>query len=386
VTENDETKPDETNASPTNSPDVDEPAAVEASEPPVEAPESALAPAPTIVAFQSVTARDVAGPGRRARGTLNGISFSLGSGVFAFVGAPEDGTLALVDVLSGTRAPLRGRVTVAGASPARSGSLRARIGVLSSEPALPSAHTVDELVRIAQHARGQTSVRSADVLAPLGLEYLASRNPRSLSFTETRAVELALALSTPSPVLVVLHEPLNDVAINLLGLVRERIRQIAASGACVVVATSSPADARALGDDVRVLHRGVIAAEATGASALPHVSPLLVAWVRPIEQDEGLAPIRLLARALAERPEISSVAWNDQTGSSSQASELRLSGNDLDACALALADAATEVGAIIEAIAPASPGLTRLRAAAEASEALRRASAPQRPAASRGAR
>src|SRR5262249_12597577 len=93
----------------------------------------------------------------------------------------------------------------------------------------------------------------------------------------------------------------------------------------------------------------------------------------------SIAPVRLLARVLAERPEVSSVAWNDNPASSSQASELRLSGNDIDACALALIDAAAEVGAVIEAIAPASPGLTRLRAAAETAEALRRASTDRRP-------
>jgi len=355
---------------------------VEATEAPAANPEPAAPPAPAVVVFQSVTARDLAGPRRRARGTITGLSLSFGTGVYAFVGAPEDGTFALFDILTGVRAPLRGRVLVAGASPARSGALRARMGVLSPEPALPSARTVDEVVRIAQIARGQAQVRSSDVLEPLGLEFLASRNPRSLSFAETRAVELALALSTPSPVLVVLHEPLADIAVNLLGLVRERIRQLAASGACVVVTTSSPGDARALADDVFVLHRGAVAPGSVGE---PQASPLLVAWVRPLEQDEGLAPIRLLARALAARPEISSVAWNDLPASSSQASELRLSGTDLDACALALADAATEVGAVIEAITPASPGLTRLRAATEATDALRRAAAHQRSAAPGGA-
>jgi ABC-2 type transport system ATP-binding protein len=201
-----------------------------------------------------------------------------------------------------------------------------------------------------------------------------------LSFTETRAVELAIALSTPSPLLVVLHEPLAEVAINLLGVVRERIRLLAASGACVVITTSSPADARALSDEVFVLHRGAVSSDLAATNVFPGtVLPLLVAWVRPMEQHDGLAPIRLLARALATRPEISSVTWNDDPATAAHASELRLSGTDIDACALALADAATEVGAVIEAISPASPSLTRLRAATEAAEALRRTTAHQRP-------
>ena len=327
--------------------------------------------------LDSVTARDAAAPRRRARGTLTSVTVALGAGVFAFVGAPEDGTFALFDAITGARAPLRGRVTIAGALPTRSAPLRARIGTLAPEPVLPASRTVAEAVDMAQKARGEAQARPMEVLASLGLEHLAARNPSALSFAESRAVELALALSTPSPLLVALHEPLADVAVNLLGVVRERIRQLAASGACVVVTTSSPADARALGDDVIVLHRGAIASGMASADVLPGTVPLLVAWVRHAEQHEGLAPIRLLARVLSARPEISSVAWNDNQDASSQASEIRLSGRDIDACALALADAATEVGAVIEAIAPASPGLTRLRAATETAEALRRATPGQ---------
>lgn len=383
MSDQDETNPAKTNSSEANvsETNVSGTELVETNAAEVPAVEvTPTAPSPVIVVFQSVTARDMAGPRRRARGTLNAVSFSLRTGVFAFVGSPEDGTFALVDVLTGAHAPSRGRVLVTGVSPEGSARLRARIGFLSPEPVLPAARTVSEVVDSALQARGQTPNRHLEVLEPLGLAYLAQRNPRSLSFTETRAVELALALSTPSPVLVVLHEPLADVAINLLGLVRERIRRLAASGACVVITTSSPADARALADDVFVLHRGAIASETAATGALPgSISPLLIAWVRPMEHTEDLAPIRLLARLLAARPEISSVAWSDQPTGSSQASELRLSGTDIDACALALADAATEVGAVIEAITPASPSLTRLRAAAEAAEALRRTTAHQRP-------
>jgi ABC-2 type transport system ATP-binding protein len=332
-----------------------------------------------LVVGQSVTIRDTAGPRGRSRGSLNGINFSLGAGLTAFVGAPEDGTLALAAALSGSRPPSRGKVLVAGVSPDKSPAVRARIGVLSPEPVLPAAKSVSDLVAIAVHARGQTRSSPLDVLKSLGVDHLLPRNPRSLSFAETRAVELALALTTPSPLLVVLHEPLADIAVNLLGVVRERIRHLAETGACVAITTSSPADARALADDVYTLHRGSIFRDDRSLRASNRGTPLLVAWVRPAEQEEGLAPIRRLAQALAGRPEITSVAWNDEPHASAPAAEIRLSGEDLDACALALQDAATEVGAIIEAIAPASPGLTRLRAAAETAEALRRAATPLRP-------
>lgn len=373
---NDETNVPETNVPETNP--IASPAVANVPGPsaaqPTAAPSTSVPPLP-IVILQSVIARDKAGPRGRARGTLNGISFSLPTGVFAFVGAPEDGTIALVDVLSGARAPSRGHVQVVGASPERSSRLRARMGVLSPEPSLPSARSVAELVTTALAARGQT-LRAIDVLASFGLDYLASRLPQSLSFAETRAVELALALSTPSPTLVVLYEPLVDVAINLLGVVRERIQQLANEGACVVVTTSSPTDARSLSDEIFVLQRGSVIRDVSIVAA--QNVPMLIAWVRPTDPSQGLAPIRRLAQALADRPEVSSVAWSDAAGQSAQAAELRLSGSDLDAAALALADAATEVGAVVEAITPASPGLTRLRAAADAAESLRRASAQSR--------
>ena len=337
-------------------------------------------PSPPRLLLEAVHARDAAAPRGASRGSLTGVSLALGAGVFAVVGAPEDGTLVLSEVISGARAPLQGRVLVEGQSPARSPLLRARIGALAAEPALPDARTVEASVALSRRARGESTTRSGDVLDPFGLGHLARREPRSLSFAEARAVELALALSTPSPLLVVLHEPLSDVALNLLGLVRERIRELALGGACVVVTTSSPADARALGDRVLVLHKGLVLGEADAAEPMPGGEPALVAWVRPADDASERAPVRALARLLADRTEVRAVAWSEATGPYPRAAELRLSGADLDACALALTDAAVEAGVVIEAVAPASPGIVQVRAAAEALLTFRRAAGlAQRP-------
>jgi len=325
-----------------------------------------------LVALRGLHARDASGPRRRARGGLHGITLDLGPGVFAFVGAPEDGTIALAETITGVRAPLRGQIAVGGQAPARAPSVRARIGALLSEPALPEARSVGAAVTIAQRARGETSARPEELLEPLGLGHLAPRDPLSLGFAEARAVELTLALSTPSPLLVALHEPLADVAINLLGLVRERIRDLALAGACVVVTTSSPADARALGDRILLLHKGSIAGEGDAAGPLPGGEAALRAWVRPPQSPDDAASVRALARILSERPEVRAVAWEERAGPPPRAAEVRVSGDDLDACALALVDAAVEAGVQIESIAPASPGIGQVRAATEALQAFRR--------------
>jgi ABC-2 type transport system ATP-binding protein len=331
-----------------------------------------MTPDAPLVTLRGVHARDASGSFRRARGGLHGLTLDLGPGVFAFVGAPEDGTIALAETIAGVRAPLRGQIAVGGQAPARAPSVRARIGALLPEPALPEARSVGAAVTIARRARGETSARPEELLEPLGLGHLAPRDPLSLGFAEARAVELALALSTPNPLLVALHEPLADVAINLLGLVRERIRDLALAGACVVVTTSSPADARALGDRILLLHKGSIAGEGDAAGPLLGGEAVLRAWIRPLEGPGDAASVRALARILSERSEVRAVAWEERAGPPPRAAEVRVTGDDLDACALALVDAAVEAGVFIESIAPASPGIGQVRAATEALQAFRR--------------
>ena len=96
-------------------------------------------PAPARVVVERVYARDDAGPEGRSRGTLAGCSLALSAGVHAVLGTPEDGTIALLEVITGARAPLRGRALVAGHDPSRSPQIRARVGSLGlsrmSDPA-----------------------------------------------------------------------------------------------------------------------------------------------------------------------------------------------------------------------------------------------------------
>jgi ABC-2 type transport system ATP-binding protein len=307
-----------------------------------------------ILVLDRAHARDAAGPGGRPRGSLAGVSLALGPGVHAVLGSPEDGTLALADIASGLAAPTRGNVTVSGRDPARTAFLRARIGVLAPEPRLPAAPSVRDAVRLAMRARGETGDRFDAVIDPLGLGHLHGRSPRSLSFAEQRAIELALALSTPAPVLLVLHEPLADVAVARQPALHLRLREAAAAGACVLVTTSSPADARALADRIFVLQRGLLAREATGDGLAPAETTTLVAHARSHGRD--------LAAALAARPEVRGVRFEEHPDGSAS---LAIEGASANVLALALTDAAVETGAEIEAITQRAPGLAEVHAATE---------------------
>lgn len=310
-----------------------------------------------VLVLDGVHAHDTAGPRGKPRGSLAGASLALGPGVHAILGAPEDGTLALQAVVSGARAPHRGQVTVAGRDPARTAFLRARLGVLSPEPGLPAARTVRDAVRIAMRARGETGDRFDAVLSPLGLGPLHGRDPRALSFAEERAVELALALSTPAPILIALHEPACEVAAAPSDLVASRLRDLGAAGACVVITTSSPADASRLGDRVLALHRGVIAREVGEGSARPIE---LTVWV-----ERGA---RELCAALAGRPEVHAVMWEAAatSGAWPGATAVRVRAADATAGAVAVAEAVAASSAEVLGIERRAPDLGEVQRETEA--------------------
>ncbi|HEY4118576.1 MAG TPA: ATP-binding cassette domain-containing protein [Byssovorax sp.] len=315
-----------------------------------------------LVALEVLHASDAAGPRGKPRGRLTGASAVFGDGVYAVLGAPEDGTLALANVLSGARKPTRGRVIVAGRDLTKLGVSRARIGALDVEPRLPPAALVADAVRAALVARSDPRAFDA-ILDPLGLSSLHARRAASLSFAEARAVELALALSTPAPVLVSLHEPFSDVALADPHVVNQRARDLAAAGACVVITTASAADAAAVADRVFVLRGGAFAFDVAAGAALGDRGALaeIVAWVTA--GDAGADVAQAFRSALAGADGVLGVAWDD---AGDGALTVRVRARDGASGARALVDAALASGVDLEGFAPTSPSLASVRAAADA--------------------
>ncbi|MEO7331305.1 MAG: ATP-binding cassette domain-containing protein, partial [Minicystis sp.] len=309
--------------------------------------------------LDGVHARDAAAPRGKPRGAISATTALLGAGVHAFLGAPEDGLIALVDVLTGVRVPTRGRVRVVGVDPCTTPSIRARIGALGLDPRLPPAPTVGDAIRLILQARGERVPRIDAVLDPFGLGALHARRPATLSFAEARAVELALALTTPAPLLIVLYEPLADVALPEPARVRLHLRDLAAAGACVIIATSSPTDARHLADQVYVLHQGLVVRKA-GAQGDPLTlgEARLRAWVAP-------AGLRALAAELSRSPAVRAVSWEDTSSTKASVALIELRGESAEACATALIEAALTTGATVDAFAPTAPDLAEVRAATD---------------------
>lgn len=311
----------------------------------------AIVPVEPVLVTRALHARDEAGERRASRGRLAGVDLALGPGLHAVVGSPEDGTIALHDVVVGARAALRGSVRVAGEDPARSSRTRARIGALGEDTSLPPARTARAALRLALAARGAAEADALALVHDLGLDPLLDRRPDALAFAEERALDLALALATPSPVLVALHEPLCEVALAPMALVRDRIAALAHDGACVLVTTSSAADARALGCRASTLARGLLRPPIPATADAGEI----VAYVAPPD----VAEVRTLAARLGDRPEIRGVAWLAPPpgidGRPASAARITLAGDDLAACAVALAEEASALGVTVESIRAGRP-------------------------------
>ncbi|WP_437680621.1 ATP-binding cassette domain-containing protein [Sorangium sp. So ce131] len=340
-----------------------------------------MSPDAPVVLLEGVRARDHAGEAGRPRGSLFGAAAALGPGVHAILGAPEDGTLAIAELLAGRAPPLAGRVLVGGRDPFRSAATRARIGVLSAAPELPDAASVASSMAMALRVRDEPAARAAALLEPLGVAPLLARRRASLSFAEARAVELALALGLPAPLLICLVEPFAEVAVPSPEPVRERLRALAADGACVVLITSSTVDARALADHIHVLDHGVIARTEPGhgdrlagpprpGAAMPEAELFVLVHERAPDAPGA----RALTAALAASPAVRAGAW--ERGPADVSSTVRVRTADREAAALAILDAAAREDVAIVAISSLAPSMRDVRAATALHLAAAR---PRRP-------
>ncbi len=330
-----------------------------------------------MIVVRDLAGADTAGPRGAARGAVVGVSLALGQGLHAVLGTPEDGTIALGDLLAGRRAPARGSVRLEGRDPHQDPALRRRIAHLSPLPELPEARDVAASVRGALAARGmpQPEAEAGRALASLGIGPLARRRLASLTHGEARAVDAAIALSAADPWLVVAHEPFVEVTGPVEARVEARLRELAQLGACVLLVTSSPRDASRLGDDVLVLERGIVVrGAAAGGAGLVESPPWpgaramraeLVAHLAPRADHSAPSAARAVARLLADRDAAVSVTWDEPPPGVRAPSMIRVAGPDEAACAMAILDAVVEADVELVAMAPVPATLFEVRTATE---------------------
>jgi ABC-type multidrug transport system ATPase subunit len=307
-----------------------------------------------VIAFTGAHARSKLADGKPS--LLKGVTFSWESGVLAVLGAPADGTLALLEAAAGLTRVRAGSVAIFGKEPAAS---RTRIAYVPLASSLPDALRVDEVCDLAGVLRGEAAQPPAARLAVLGLEALAARRVRSLSPGESRAVSLALALSSKAPVLLV-EEPLVGLDGSAPARVVEALRARATAGAAVLVTTASVRDATRLGDQLGVLTQGVFAHLPASRA---HVGPS-GAKLRVVIAAESAPEVAPFVAALSQEAAVVSVETSTYVGARvlHAAVAVVVSGADLLEVARAVATAAARSEAKVLAIESAVLPLEALRA------------------------
>lgn len=202
-----------------------------------------------------IALRSVAARAGRGRAFLRDVTFDVPEGIFAVLGAPADGTSLLLDVASGAVPVDRGEVAVFGGPPALA---RSRVALVPRAPALPPSLTVEDVVALEARIRGGAVRPAAERLDVLGIASLARRRTGTLSIGEARAVALAIAVTSTARLLL-LDEPLVSLAPPAALRAIPALREAAASGACVVLTTSSVRDATRLADRLAILTANTLA-------------------------------------------------------------------------------------------------------------------------------
>jgi ABC-type multidrug transport system ATPase subunit len=281
---------------------------------------------------------------------LQGVSWKLEPGLHVALGAPRDGTHALVELAAGVVSPASGRVRVMGADPRRSPSARRRLAALLPSEELPRVPTVSEVLEL---WLGSTNAAQG-ALEAAGLSRWSARRPAQLNAEEARSIALAAALA-PGRDVAVLYEPLAFTS----GLDRRRViegvRALAGRGAGVLVATASYRDAHELGGNLWAMESGRV--RATGGSAW--VDALVPGSARlRVQSPRARSLASALTQAAPSEDSILGIHWSAERGD-----DLEIEAADLAAAARAVARAARDGGLPVTALGPAAPDPEALRAA-----------------------
>jgi ABC-type multidrug transport system ATPase subunit len=280
---------------------------------------------------------------------LYGVTGELGPGIHVVLGTPADGADDLAAVCAGMSRPRSGSVKVFGKEPWSSPGTRARIATLLRDEPADSTSSVLLSLRRMLSLRGDAR-EATQVLSSLGLAGLAKMPPDRVPLEVRRRLQLGLALGHPNAGVLLLVEPFalpeqDDEAI--LG----ELRRHAEHGAVVVVITASVRDAARVGGDVVLLDRGRFVRR-PGEPLARELAPGGVCGLDVVSPDA-----RMLASVLALEPAVHSVDWHARSG------RVRVRGSDMDALALAIANAARSSASRVTAIIPMLPALDEVRGA-----------------------
>ena len=195
---------------------------------------------------------------------LDGVTMRLTPGApTVLIGPNGAGKTTLLRIVMGLIAPSRGRVTWAG----REHVAPDRRAIVFQRPAMlrrSAAGNIRYALAAAGAPRAQRGERIAELLALVGLSGLERRPARRLSGGEQQRLALARALAR-EPDLLLLDEPTASLDPAATKAIEDIVRAVAARGVKVVMSTHDLGQARRVGGDVALLHRGRLIEHAPAA-------------------------------------------------------------------------------------------------------------------------
>jgi len=186
---------------------------------------------------------------------LDGISLTIAPGApTVLIGPNGSGKTTLLRAAMGLIPVTRGRITWGG----QEASPPDRRAILFQRPVMlrrSAAGNISYALAAAGVPRADRSARTAELIVMVGLQGLARRPARRLSGGEQQRLALARALAR-SPALLFLDEPSASLDPAATKAIEDIVRDIAARGVKVMMSTHDLAQARRIGGEVALMHRG----------------------------------------------------------------------------------------------------------------------------------
>jgi energy-coupling factor transporter ATP-binding protein EcfA2 len=219
---------------------------------------------------------------------VNNVDLTLEQGsVTLLMGRNGSGKSSLLWALQGSGPRSSGTVEVAGTDPGRVAAKQARrlVGMVPQSPSdLLYLDSVGQECAAADIETGQPAGSCRTLLERLVPDIPADRHPRDLSEGQRLSLVLAIQLLAAPPVLF-LDEPTRGLDYAAKRHLGEIVRQLAATGHCVVVATHDVEFAASIAQRVLVMAAGEVVADGSAADVLaasPAFAPQVAKVMAPL--------------------------------------------------------------------------------------------------------
>jgi Cu-processing system ATP-binding protein len=177
--------------------------------------------------------------------------------ITGIIGPNACGKSTFMKCLLGLVVPTSGLITIGGKNADEHGDFRRQIGFMPQNPVFPSHLSLNELLNMLEHLRGEKASARSELLRYFDLEKSQHRPFHQLSGGTQQKVAAVIAFMFASPLLI-LDEPsvsLDPIsALSFKKLVSERARQ----GATVLLVSHIMSEIEEISDDVIFMNEGEI--------------------------------------------------------------------------------------------------------------------------------